>query len=64
MEMALFAKECLQDLVKKAQDAGNSEADLVELHETRLDVLQALCNIQSLVQEAEQEMELTAAGAQ
>ncbi|CAI7579048.1 unnamed protein product [Penicillium bialowiezense] len=62
VDMAIFAKNCLQGLPKKAHDADNSEADLVELHETRLDVLQALRKIRGLVEEVQQEMELAAAG--
>lgn len=64
VEMAVFAEHCLQDLARKAHDAQKSEADLAELQETRLDILQALRHIQRLVQEAEQEMELAAAGAE
>lgn len=59
VELALFAQDCLKDLAKKANDAGNSEADQAELYETRLDILQALHKIQSLVQDVERDMEQT-----
>lgn len=35
-ELCLFARDCLKDLPKKAHASHHSEADLAELHETRL----------------------------
>lgn len=58
LDLAQFLVESFRGLPAKIEASPNSEAEWVELQETRLDILQAMRRIVSLTQVAETEMDI------